>query len=182
MKEYGTYRKSESGTIIFKRLLPGPIERVWKYLTDSEKRGKWLAAGKMELRIGGEVELMFNHENLSEHDDPIPEKYKHHKEGSTMHGRITGLEPPRLLRYTWGEESGEESEVTFELTVKGEKVLLELTHRKLGDNNEILIGVAAGWHTHLGILADNLMNKKPEGFWKVHTKLEEDYKKRLVKG
>jgi hypothetical protein len=27
----------EPGTIRFERILPGPIERVWDYLTDSEK-------------------------------------------------------------------------------------------------------------------------------------------------
>lgn len=180
MNEYGTYTNSESGTIYFKRLFPGPIERVWDYLTDSEKRGKWLAPGKMELRIGGQVELNFNHANLSENDDPIPEKYEQYREGSTMLGRITSLDPPRLLSYTWGEESGGESEVTFKLTAEEDKVLLELTHRQLGDSKDILISVGAGWHTHLSILADKLENKEPKGFWSVHTKLEEEYEKRLL--
>ena len=180
MKEYGTFKSSEPGTIYFKRLLPGPIERVWDYLTDSEKRGKWLAPGKMELRIGGQVELNFNHANLSAHDDPIPEKYKQYKEGSTMFGRVTRLDPPRLLSYTWGEESGGESEVTFELTPNKDKVLLELTHRHLGDSKDILISVGAGWHTHLGILVDKLENKEPKGFWSVHTRLEDEYEKRVL--
>ena len=34
--------------IRFERLLPGPIENVWSYLTDSQKRGEWLASGPME--------------------------------------------------------------------------------------------------------------------------------------
>ena len=41
----------ESGTVRFERLLPGPVERVWSYLTDSEKRGQWLASGPFELRL-----------------------------------------------------------------------------------------------------------------------------------
>ena len=45
---------TEAGTIRFERLLPGPIERVWAYLTESDKRAKWLAAGDMDLRPGGE--------------------------------------------------------------------------------------------------------------------------------
>jgi len=28
----------EDGTFVFERLLPGPIERVWAYLVDGEKR------------------------------------------------------------------------------------------------------------------------------------------------
>ena len=51
MSEYGVV--TEPRTIRMERLLPGPIERVWDYLTDSAKRGKWFAAGKMDLRVGG---------------------------------------------------------------------------------------------------------------------------------
>lgn len=177
MKKYGEF--TEPGTIYFERLLPGPIERVWAYLTESEKRGKWLAAGEMDLRVGGNVELNFNHKNLSPTDDPIPEKYKHHQGGSTMQGTITKLDPPRLLAYTWGESWGVDSEVTFELTPKGDNVLLELTHRRLGDDRDTLIGVAGGWHTHLGILIDRLNDKEPKGFWSVHSKMEKEYAKRI---
>ena len=34
------------------RTLPGPIERVWEYLTDPEKRARWFAGGPMEPRVG----------------------------------------------------------------------------------------------------------------------------------
>ena len=40
---YGTL--IEPTTLKIQRMLPGPIERVWAYLTDSELRRKWLAAG-----------------------------------------------------------------------------------------------------------------------------------------
>jgi len=71
MTNYGTF--TEPGTIRFERLLPGPIERVWSYLTESKKRGKWLATGEMELRVGGNVELIFNHADLSPHTEQVPE-------------------------------------------------------------------------------------------------------------
>ena len=45
----------DAGTIRFERLLPGPIERVWAFLTESEKRKLWLAAGDFELRPGGKL-------------------------------------------------------------------------------------------------------------------------------
>jgi uncharacterized protein YndB with AHSA1/START domain len=38
---------TEPATLKIQRLLPGPIERVWAYLTDSELRRRWLAAGEM---------------------------------------------------------------------------------------------------------------------------------------
>lgn len=178
-QNHGTF--SEPGTILFKRLLPGPIERVWDYLTKSELKEKWLAAGDIEPRVGGTVDLYFRHKNLSETDDPIPEKYKGLEEGTYTSGRVTCYDRPHLLSYTWEEENGGESEVTFELIPKeNNRILLILTHRKLGNDKDILIGVAAGWETHLGILVDNLEGRKPKGFWSVHTKLEEVYEKRLA--
>src|SRR5690606_39019955 len=32
-------------TVRFRRVLPGPIERVWAYLTEADKRAKWFAGG-----------------------------------------------------------------------------------------------------------------------------------------
>ena len=169
----------ESETIRFERQLPGPIERVWEYLTDSEKRGKWLASGKMDLRVGGSVELIFNHKNLSPYKDPIPEKYKEFDEVTVMHGKVTQYDPPHTLSYTWGEASGYDSEVTFELSDEESHVKLVLTHRRIGEDPEQLLGIAAGWHTHLDILNDRLLGKKPAGFWSVHMPLEEEYANRL---
>ena len=34
---------TEPTTLTIQRLLPGPVERIWSYLTDSELRRKWLA-------------------------------------------------------------------------------------------------------------------------------------------
>lgn len=174
-KQFGIF--SKPGTVKFERLLPGPIERVWAYLTESDKKEKWLAAGDIEPEIGGKVELRFKHSNLSETDDPIPTKYKHMEEGTGFTGRVTKYNPPHLLSYTWGEDTGEESEVTFELKAQGEKVLLILTHRRLGDDRDMLISVAAGWHTHLSILADRLDDRVTQGFWKIHNRMENEYEK-----
>lgn len=175
---YGTFPEPE--TIRFERLLPGPPKRIWDYLTKSELKAKWLAAGDVEPHIGGKVDLHFQHKNLSKDEDPIPDKYKDYEEGTSSRGTVTQWDPPRLLSYTWAEESGTESEVTFELIPQEEnKVLLILTHRRLGDDREMLIGVAAGWHTHLDILDDQLNGRDPRGFWKIHTMLENEYEKRI---
>ena len=53
---YGTL--IEPTTLKMQRLLPGPIERIWAWLVESDKRRKWLAAGddgaegRRALRIG----------------------------------------------------------------------------------------------------------------------------------
>ena len=129
MSEFGVVTGAR--TLCIRRVLPGPVERIWAYLTELEKRGRWLASGPMELRVGGRVELNFRNAELSPHVEPTPEKYKECEEGASVHGRITRCNPPRLLSYTWSEPAGE-SEVTFELTPQGEDVLLVLTHRRLG--------------------------------------------------
>ena len=165
--------------VVFERVLPGPIERVWAYLTESEKRGKWFASGEMELRVGGRVELNFLHADLSAEKTP-PEKYRKCAGGVATRGTVTRCEPPRVLSYTWDQGSCENSEVTFELTPRGNDVLLVLTHRRLADR-ATMVNVAGGWHTHLGILEDQLNGREPRPFWTTHTGLEAEYAERLPK-
>jgi uncharacterized protein YndB with AHSA1/START domain len=167
----------EPGTLRLERVLPGPIERVWAYLTESEKRGKWLAAGQMELKVGGRVELHWRPENLTAEKTPL-DKYKNPECGDTMHGSITRCDPPHVLSYTWGEKP-EISEVTFELSPQGADVLLVITHRRLGDRKRI-VGVASGWHTHVDILVDHLNSREPQPFWSTITKLEDEYNQRIA--
>ena len=171
MNEFGVVTHPD--TVRIERLLPGPIERVWDYLTDSKKRGTWLATGKMELRVGGKVELNFHHADLSAEKAP-PEKFKKMERGHIMDGTITACDPPRLLSYTFGEAG----EVTFELTPKGKNVLLVLTHRRLADR-KTMVSVSTGWHSHLAILIDVLNGDEPRPFWTTVTKMEAEYEKRI---
>jgi uncharacterized protein YndB with AHSA1/START domain len=173
--EYGT--AVEAGTVRLERVLPGPIERVWAYLTESEKRGTWFSSGPMELRPGGKIEFLFENAKLTPYDESPPEKYKH-CEGMTSTGRVIRCEPPNVLTFSWMEEYGDESEVTFELAARGKDVLMVLTHRRLRNRSD-MIGVAAGWHAHVGILIDKLNGRQPKPFWATHLKLEEEYDQRF---
>ncbi|MEZ0326605.1 MAG: SRPBCC family protein [Fimbriimonas sp.] len=176
MSEFGVVLSPSE--IKFERLLPGPIERVWNYLADSEMRGKWFASGEMELREGGAVELRFQHDNLSPTKEETPEKYKGMANGHISHGRITHCDPPRLLSFLWHEENGDDTEMTFELLPKGDEVLLTLTHTRLKSREEMR-NVAGGWHSHLAILEDNLRGVTPRPFWSTHAVIEAEYEKRL---
>ena len=171
MNEYGVV--TEARTIRMERLLPGPIERVWDYLTDSTKRGTWFATGKMELRAGGGIEFFFNHADLSAEKTP-PEKHKNKAAGVSVNGTVTACKPPYLLCFKFGEAG----EVTFELAPKGKDVLLVLTHSKLKDR-AMMVGVASGWHSHLAILIDVLNGDEPHPFWTTVTRLEMEYEKRI---
>ena len=51
----------EPGTFRIERLLPGPIERIWDYLWDGEKRGEWFASGAMPPRTGESFDMYFKH-------------------------------------------------------------------------------------------------------------------------
>jgi uncharacterized protein YndB with AHSA1/START domain len=170
MNEYGVVTHPD--TVRLERLLPGPIERVWDYLTDSKKRGKWLASGPMDLRVGGKVELTWHHAELSA-EKIAPEKFRKY-DGHVMTGQVTACDPPRLLSYTFGDAG----EVTFELTPKGKDVLLVLTHRRLADR-KTMVSVSTGWHSHLGILIDVLNGDDPRPFWTTVTKIEAEYEKRI---
>ena len=71
MSDYGVVLDPTS--IRFIRILPASVEEVWAFLTESEKRGRWLASGDMELREGGGVTLRFVHADLSSVAEPVPE-------------------------------------------------------------------------------------------------------------
>ncbi|HEY6545488.1 MAG TPA: SRPBCC domain-containing protein, partial [Dokdonella sp.] len=53
------------GSVRIERLLPGPIERVWAWLTDGELRRQWLASGDMRLEAGAPFELVWRNDELS---------------------------------------------------------------------------------------------------------------------
>ena len=93
-------------TLRFTRTLPASVEEVWAWLTESDKRGQWLASGDMDLMEGGGVTLRFLHADLSSVREPTPEAYKPYEEGLTTQGLITRCEPPHLLSYTWGGSAG----------------------------------------------------------------------------
>lgn len=169
-----------AGEIRFQRLLPGPIERVWEYLTVPEKRATWLARGPFDARPGGDITLEFHNSKLSAPGDAIPAKYQTScRDGVANTGRVLECQPPHRLSHTWCEDDGSASEVVFELKPQGRDVLLILVHRKLGNERAVHTSVGAGWHTHLAILVANLEGTPPPSFWTTHTKLEADYEKIL---
>jgi len=162
---------TEPATLKIERLLPGPIERVWAYLTDSDLRRQWLAAGEMELAVGAPFELVWRHDELS---DPTGERPPGFSDEHRMASRITELDPPRKLSFSW-KGSGD---VTFTLEPKGGEVLLTVVHRRLPDR-AMLVKVAAGWHAHLDVLVARARGNAPSAFWDAWTRLTQDYEKRL---
>ena len=176
MNDYGELL--DESTVRFERLLPGPIERVWSYIVESDKRRLWLCAGDIGEGDGAHVDMVFRNDTLSNADDiEVPEKYRDMPSEMAFTGTVTRWEPPRAVAHTWDFEE-ESSEVTYELEEVGDKVRLVLTHRRL-DSTDTILGVSGGWHTHLDILVDVLEGREPKAFWKTHSALEAEYAERL---
>ncbi|MBR0827904.1 SRPBCC family protein [Bradyrhizobium manausense] len=161
----------EPTTLRLQRLLPGPIERIWAYLTDSELRRKWLASGAMEMKVGAPFELSWRNDELNDPPSKRPEGFP---EEHRMQSRITELDPLRKLTIVWNNSG----DVTFELEPAGAGVLLTVTHRRLPDR-AMMLKVGAGWHMHLDILVARASGKEPPLFWDGWARLQQDYDRRL---
>jgi uncharacterized protein YndB with AHSA1/START domain len=171
----------DSNTVRFERLLPGPIERVWSFLVDADKRAKWLCGGETQLTVGGNADMIFNNASLSGGSDvERPAKYKDMPECVSFSGSVTRCEPPYVLAHTWAFEC-ESSEVCYELTAVDDKVRLVLTHTRL-NNAEMMLSVSGGWHAHLEILIAVLDGTEPQPFWSLHTEFETKYEALLKQG
>ena len=141
--------------LMFVRHLPGPIERVWAYLTDPKFLEKWFSSGVVADRVGGEVRFDM---------------------GAT--GRVTAYEPPHLLEYTWNEEDASVGPVTdalvrWELSEEGSGVRLTLTHLRLPENE--VLGHGAGWHAFLQRLSACVDGHDPEPFEELYARLKPEY-------
>lgn len=163
---------TDARTLTIQRVLPGPIERVWRYLTDSDLRRKWLAAGDMPAQAGASFKLTWRNNELSNPPGKQPEGWP---EEQSMESRIVMIDEPRRLVITWGDEG----EVSFELAARGDgKVLLTLVHRGL-PGHPVLLDIAGGWHSHLDILLARLSGSEPEPFWDYWARIRNEYDQRL---
>lgn len=161
----------EPATLTISRVLPGPIERVWAYLTDGALRRQWLADGAMELRAGAAFELTWQNDGLTDPPGARPEGMTgEHR----MQSRIVAVDAPHRLVFTW-DESGD---VEVTLAPQGTEVLLTVVHHRL-PRHSMLLGVSAGWHGHLDLLAARLAGAAPEPFWDAWVRLRAAYAQRL---
>ncbi len=170
MSDFATF--PEPRTVRLERLLPGPIERVWAYIYEPEKRAQWFAGGSIEPKVGGKAELIFNHPNIT--SEPTPENHKEHCEDVTAHETVTHYDPPHLLGYTF---CGGKSKVTFELTPKGDQVLLVITETHIPNRNDVVLN-AGGWHAHADLLVGVLTGASARPFWSKIKVFDVEYAKR----
>ena len=167
--DYGVL--TEPATLTIRRRLPGPIERVWAYLTDSDLRRQWLAAGRMELEVGAPFEFVWRNDELT---DPPGERPAGFAAEHRLQSRILACDPPHRLAFAWHDGG----EVAMTLEPQGRDVLLTVTHRRLPERPTML-NVAAGWHAHLDLLVASATGAAKTPFWERWSRLRDEYERSL---
>lgn len=136
---------NKEASVHFVRIMPGPIERVWEVLVNTQLLPGWYGVGYIEPRQGGAISLMDGH----------------------IRGVVTQCFPPDKISYTWnvfdvGQErsSFPESYLTLELEAREKSVLLTLNHLPILVQYEKQN--AMGWHTYLDMLEAALSGETVE--------------------
>jgi uncharacterized protein YndB with AHSA1/START domain len=130
----GTLEDAPHGwRVRFERLLPHPVDKVWATLGQSDEGA--------EPDVGGEAPLRFTN-------------------GFVEPGPVTAIEPPKLLEYDWRSNGEQAGRVRWELSEGPGGALVALTQTgpdELADRRPTAL---AAWHTHLEVLAEELMGKE----------------------
>jgi uncharacterized protein YndB with AHSA1/START domain len=142
---YGAYDTIENRPRLrFERRLSHPIDAVWRAITESDELVHWFPSRVEvdELRPG--AGMTFRFESMPLKDAP-----------TTMSGRVTDFEPPRLFAFYWGEDH-----LRFELEpVAGSEDGCVLRLTVLLDSREKAARDGAGWHVCLDRLEARLVGR-----------------------
>lgn len=154
----------------FERILPASVETVWKYLTDAELRRRWFMGGAIDDRVGGAIEFVFDHDQLSDGDVPMPDRFAGNR-GRRWTETIVRFEPPRAIAYTFSSDAS--SIATFELEDAGDgRTRLTLVHSGI-KNADQAANFGGGWASHLAVLEARLDGRGVPDFWALHRESEE---------
>jgi uncharacterized protein YndB with AHSA1/START domain len=161
---YGAYDTIENRPALqFERRLSHPVEVVWQAITQPEELEQWFPSKVEVEELTPGAEMTFRFENM-----PLDAP-------STMTGRVTEFDPPRLFEFYWGGDH-----LRFEIEPVGgseEECLLRLT--VLLEEREKAARDGAGWHVCLDRLGRQLAGAEPGGRedWRG---LYEEYQRRGV--
>jgi uncharacterized protein YndB with AHSA1/START domain len=130
---YGAYDTIENQPALrFERRLSHPVEVVWRAITESDELERWFPSRVEvdDLRTGAEMTFRFEHMPL----EGMP---------STITGRVTEFDPPRVFAFYWGDDH-----LRFECEPAGaDACTLRLT--VLLDQRDKAARDSAGWHVCL---------------------------------
>ena len=128
-------RTSDGVSIRYERLLPHPVAKVWRALTEDEHLAAWFPTTMEGERRAG-APLRFSHRDV---DLPV------------MDGEMLVFEPEKRMEFTWDDEL-----IRFEVHPEngGEQCLLVLTASFAEVGKAARDG--AGWHACLDQLSEAL--------------------------
>lgn len=119
---------TDDTTLVIRRTLAAPVERVYRAWTDPAWLSRWFAAtpehecvlAETDLRVGGRYRLIMRAPDGEEH---------------RVSGEYREIETGRKLVFTWAWESTpeRESQVTINLHAKETGTVLVLTHERFAD-------------------------------------------------
>src|SRR4029077_16001472 len=131
-----------SRSIVMERVFDYPPERVWRALTDSSALADWLMENDFQPVLGREFTFRTK---------PAPGF------DGIVRCRVTVLEPPRRLAYTWGNGDFE-TLVKWTLEPSGEGTRLRLEHAGFAGIKGFFLRMflSGGWKriVHVRLLAN----------------------------
>lgn len=170
MSEFGTIVDRE--TVEFERIVQGPIERVWRFITERQFLATWLGDGDL-LALGADFVLKIEGPDLP------------HSTGARIVGAITEFAPPRAIAFTWNHlppgattPTIAESRVSIELAEVGEQVRLTLRHARIDPSFTSRLGT--GWHAFLDALDKRLRGQPIAAAASTFPRLLPEYERRFA--
>jgi len=147
---YGSYATiQDQPTLTFERSLSHPVDRVWRALTDPADLEHWFPSKVLVEELLPGAEMTFEFEDM-----PLDAP-------STMGGRVTDFEPPRLFAFYWGEDH-----LRFELEPAGDDSGCALRLMVALGTRDKAARDAAGWHVCLDRLVTRLGEASDSGEWR----------------
>jgi uncharacterized protein YndB with AHSA1/START domain len=138
----GTIDQQDGKHVVrFERRFEHPVEEVWEAIATPAGIKGWLGEAQLDLTAGGRVWLRF--------DKTV---------GNEIEGRVTEVEPPRVLEYTFGRP---DSVLRWELEPEGDSAtVLVLTHTL--PTPDQAASALAGWHTLLDMIPAAIDGQDPQ--------------------
>lgn len=127
--------------LAFDELLPHPVDRVWRALTEADSISEWLmATDGFEPEIGSRFRM----------------KKPERSGAEWVYAEVLELEPPHRMVWAWSTAEGSPPTiVTFELTAEAGATRLKLTH--VGEIDPVTGGrLTGGWPGRLEELRRSL--------------------------
>jgi uncharacterized protein YndB with AHSA1/START domain len=147
---YGTYATIQNHpTLTFERRLSHPVDRVWRAITETDELQHWFPSKVVIDELLPDAEMTFEFEDM-----PLDAP-------SSMGGRVTDVDPPRLFAFFWGEDH-----LRFELRPVDDGTGCTLSLTVQLDARDKAARDAAGWHVCLDRLVTRLGEESTGEEWR----------------